>query len=48
MQAYSLDLRKRVVSLVEQAARSIAEVANQFKVSAFFVKKMLRPLASDL
>jgi transposase len=42
MQAYSLDLRRRVVRAYEQGRRTIAEVAEQFSVSPGFVKKMLR------
>ena len=42
MQPYSLDLRRRVVEAYEQRQGSIAEVAEQFSVSASFVKKMLR------
>jgi transposase len=42
MQAYSLDLRQRVVRAYEQGYGSIAEVAEQFSVSTGFVKKMLR------
>jgi transposase len=42
MQAYSLDLRRRVVRAYEQGHGSIAEIAEQFSVNAGFVKKMLR------
>ncbi len=42
MQAYSLDLRQRVVRAYEEGGDSIAEVAEQFGVSLGFVKKMLR------
>lgn len=42
MQAYSLDLRQRIVQAYEQGQGSIAEVARQFSVSTYFVKKMLR------
>jgi transposase len=42
MQAYSLDLRQRVVRAYEQGHGSIAEIAEQFSVSPGFVKKMLR------
>lgn len=42
MQAYSLDLRQRVVRAYEQGHGSIAEIAEQFSVSPSFVKKMLR------
>jgi len=41
MQAYSLDLRQRVVSAYEQGHDSIATVAERFSVSIGFVKKML-------
>jgi len=42
MQAYSLDLRQRVVRAYEQGHDSIAEIAERFNVSASFVKKMVR------
>ena len=42
MQAYSLDLRQRVVRAYKQGRRTVAEVAEQFSVSPGFVKKMLR------
>ena len=42
MQAYSLDLRERVVSAYEKGAHSIREIAEQFSVGQTFVKKMLR------
>ena len=50
MQAYSLDLRQRVVGAYEQGHGSIAEIAEQFSVSPGFVKKMLRqwPSTGDL
>jgi transposase len=41
MQAYSLDLRQRVVSAYERGTDSIAIVAERFSVSVGFVKKML-------
>ncbi|MCA1642763.1 MAG: transposase [Acidobacteria bacterium] len=41
MQAYSLDLRQRVVRAYEQGYDSIATVAERFSVSVGFVKKML-------
>ncbi len=44
MQAYSLDLRRRVVRAYEEGNDSVAEVAEQFSVSIGFVKKMLRQL----
>ncbi len=42
MQAYSLDLRQRVVNAYEQGAGSIAEIAEMFSVGQSFVKKMIR------
>jgi transposase len=42
MQAYSLDLRQRIVKAYEQGQASIAEIAEQFSVSVAFVNKMLR------
>jgi transposase len=42
MQAYSLDLRQRVVRAYERDQASIAEIAERFGVGATFVKKMLR------
>jgi transposase len=42
MQAYSLDLRQRVVQAYDQGQRTVAEIAEQFSVSVGFVKKMLR------
>lgn len=42
MRAYSLDLRRRIVDAYEQGHGSIAEVAERFSVSTYFVKKMLR------
>jgi transposase len=41
MQAYSLDLRQRVVHAYEQGHDSIAAIAERFSVSIGFVKKML-------
>jgi transposase len=41
MQAYSLDLRQRVVDAYEQGNDSIAAIAERFSVSVGFVKKML-------
>lgn len=41
MQAYSLDLRQRVVRAYEQGHDSIATIAERFSVSVGFVKKML-------
>ena len=42
MLAYSLDLRKRVVSAYETDEATIAEIALRFSVGETFVKKMLR------
>ena len=42
MQAYSLDLRERVVSAYEKGANTIAEIATRFSVGQTFLKKMLR------
>ncbi len=42
MQAYSLDLRRRVVCADEQGYDSVAEIAEHCSVSISFVKKMLR------
>jgi transposase len=41
MQAYSLDLRQRVVSAYENGVETIQEVAERFSVSRSFIKKML-------
>lgn len=41
MQAYSLDLRQRVVNACIQGSDSIATVAERFSVSVGFVKKLL-------
>ncbi len=42
MQAYSLDLRERVVSAYENGVETILEVAERFAVSDSFIKKLLR------
>jgi len=42
MQAYSLDLRQRVVSAYENGVETILEVAERFKVSDSFINKLLR------
>ena len=42
MQAYSLDLRERVVSAYENGVETILEVAERFEVSESFIKKLLR------
>jgi len=42
MKAYSLDLRRRVLSAALRGDRTIPEVAELFGVSATFVNKMLR------
>ncbi len=47
MQAYSLDLRQRVVNAYEQDQDSIAEIAQMFSVGVSFVKKMLRQWRSS-
>ena len=41
MQAYSLDLRQRVVSAYENGVETILEVAERFEVSSSFIKKLL-------
>ena len=41
MQAYSLDLRQRVVLAYENGRETIQEVAERFLVSRSFIKKML-------
>ncbi len=41
MQAYSLDLRERVVATYENGVGTIDEVAEQFQVSESFIKKLL-------
>jgi transposase len=42
MQAYSLDLRQRVVSAYENGVETILEVAERFEVSDSFINKLLR------
>jgi transposase len=42
MQAYSLDLRERVVRAYEKGGVTVAAIAAQFSVGQTFVKKMLR------
>jgi transposase len=42
MQAYSLDLRERVVSAYENGVETILEVAERFEVSDSFINKLLR------
>jgi transposase len=42
MQAYSLDLRARVVRAYEQGGATLAEIAARFSVGQTFVKKMVR------
>lgn len=42
MQAYSLDLRQRVVAAYENGVETIIEVAERFEVSDSFIKKLLR------
>ena len=41
MQAYSLDLREKVVSVYENEPETIVEVAERFEVSPSFIKKLL-------
>ncbi len=41
MKAYSLDLRQRLVAAYEQGAGTLAELAALFRVSTFFLVKML-------
>jgi transposase len=41
MQAYSYDLRQRVVSAYENGLETIIEVAERFEVSESFIKKLL-------
>ena len=41
MQAYSLDLRERVVAAYENGVETILEVAGRFEVSDSFIKKLL-------
>jgi transposase len=42
MQAYSFDLRARVVSAYEKGGNTIAGIAERFAVGQTFLKKMLR------
>ena len=42
MQAYSLDLRARVVNAYEKSDDTLAEIAARFSVGQTFLKKMLR------
>jgi len=42
MEAYSLDLRERVVAAYEKGNNTIAEIAAKFSVGETFLKKMLR------
>lgn len=42
MQAYSVDLRERVVAAYEKGNNTITEIAAKFSVGETFVKKMLR------
>jgi transposase len=42
MQAYSLDLRERVVTAYEKGGNTLSEVAALFSVGETFLKKMLR------
>ena len=42
MRAYSLDLRERIVAVLDQHQQTQAQVAQTFAVSLSFVKKILR------
>ena len=42
MQAYSLDLRERVVAACERGEQRLAQVAGQFRVSIPFISQLLR------
>lgn len=42
MQAYSLDLRQRVLAACQSAERTLPQVAVQFSVSVSFISKLLR------
>jgi transposase len=44
MEAYSLDLRERVVAACEEAESTRSEIAEEFGVSVSFVTKLLRKL----
>jgi transposase len=44
MRAYSVDLRQRIVSALEQEEATIASVAERFAVSPSSVKRYRRPL----
>ena len=41
MQAYSLDLRQKVISVYENGPETIVEVAERFEISPSFIKKLL-------
>jgi len=41
MQAYSLDLRQKVISVYENGPETIVEVAKRFEISPSFIKKLL-------
>ena len=41
MQAYSLDLREKVISIYENGSETIVEVAKRFEISPSFIKKLL-------
>jgi transposase len=47
MQAYSLDLRQRVVAAYENGVETILEVAERFEVSDSFIKKTAAPETHD-
>src|SRR5688500_20121165 len=42
MEAYSIDLRERVVAAVDEAVETRAEIAERFGVSTSFIRKLLR------
>jgi transposase len=44
MEAYSLDLRERIVAACEECAATRGEVAEAFGVGRWFVQKLLRQL----
>ena len=48
MEAYSLDLRERVVAAYEKGNNTIAEIAAKFSVGETFLKKMLRQKAKPV
>ena len=44
MEAYSLDLRERIVAVCDEGAMTHGEVADEFGVGRWFVQKLLRQL----